>query len=286
MKKSQTVMRKKKSIANWLLILLVVAFLGVLIIGPIISLVIGAFDNGLMPVLRSITSASFLQSLNLTLQISILVVVIQLVLGTMIAWMLVRHEFPGKSILNGFVDVPFAVSGVVVGYMLLLLFGRTSILFPFIDRMGWRIAFAPPGIFLATLFVCFPFMVREMVPVIENLDRQQEYAAATLGASGWTRFWRVIFPQLRSGIIYGLTLTIARTFGEFGAVLVVGGGIQGRTETATVYIFRSMEERRFIEAYSAALLLGIFSVLIVLISDWLKSSLEKKKTTARLDKPK
>ena len=284
--KKQKGFRKKKSLAEWMLILLVVAFLGVLIIGPIISLILGAFDNGLMPVLRSITSAGFRRSLGLTLQISILVVVIQLLLGTMIAWMLVRHNFPGKSILNGFVDVPFAVSGVVVGYMLLLLFGRTSMLFPFLDRMGWRIAFAPPGIFLATLFVCFPFMIREMVPVIENLDRQQEYAAATLGASGWTRFWRVIFPQLRSGIIYGLTLTIARTFGEFGAVLVVGGGIQGRTETATVYIFRSMEERRFIEAYSAALLLGIFSVLIVLISDWLKSSLENKKSTAHLKNPK
>jgi len=286
MKKSQRVIRKKKSLANWLLILLVIAFLGVLIIGPIIALVIGAFDNGLMPVLRSITSAAFMQSLNLTLQISILVVIIQLVLGTMIAWMLVRHNFPGKTILNGFVDVPFAVSGVVVGYMLLLMFGRTSMLFPLLDRIGLRVAFAPPGIFLATLFVCFPFMVREMVPVIENLDRQQEYAAETLGASGWTRFWRVIFPQLRSGIIYGLTLTIARTFGEFGAVLVVGGGIQGRTETATVYIFRSMEERRFIEAYSAALLLGIFSVLIVLASDWLKRSLEKKKLTVSPNKAK
>ncbi len=278
--------RKKKSLAAWLLILLVFTFLGVLIIGPIVSLVIGAFQTGLMPVLRSITSAAFLRALNLTVRISILVVVIQLLLGTMIAWMLVRHKFPGKSILNGLVDVPFAVSGVVVGYMLLLLFGRTSMLFPVLDRMELRIAFAPPGIFLATLFVCFPFMIREMVPVIENLDRQQEFAAATLGASGWTSFWRVIFPQLKSGLIYGVTLTLARTLGEFGAVLVVGGGIQGRTETATVFIFRLMEERRFIEAYSAALLLGIFSVVIVLISDWLKHSLEKKKMTVRPDQPK
>lgn len=283
MKKTQSVFREKKSLAAWLLIILVFTFLGVLILGPIVSLVMGAFQTGPMPVLQSITSASFLRSLNLTVRISILVVVIQLVLGTMIAWMLVRHKFPGKSILNGLVDVPFAVSGVVVGYMLLLLFGRTSMLFPLLDRMGLRIAFAPPGIFLATLFVCFPFMIREMVPVIENLDRQQEFAAATLGASGWTSFWRIIFPQLKSGLIYGVTLTLARTFGEFGAVLVVGGGIQGRTETATVFIFRSMEERRFIEAYSAALLLGVFSVLIVFIADWLRRDHEKKKLIVSLD---
>jgi sulfate/thiosulfate transport system permease protein len=206
-----------------------------------------------------------------------------LLVGTMIAWMLVRHEFPGKGLLNGLIDIPFAISPVVVGYMLLLLFGRNSLIYPLLDRFNYRIVFATPGMFLATLFVCFPFMVREMVPVIQNLDRGQEYAAATLGASGWTSFWRIIFPQLKSGLIYGMTLTLARAIGEFGAVLVVGGGVQGRTETATLFIFRSMEERRYIEAYSAALLLGVFSVLIVFLADWLKHSHEKKRLVLSVD---
>jgi sulfate/thiosulfate transport system permease protein len=267
----------KKGLGGWIMILVMVIYLGVLIVGPIIALATGAFQNGLIPAVRSITSAVFSQALVLTLQIALLVVVIQLLVGTMIAWMLVRHEFPGIGLLNGLIDVPFAISPVVVGYMLLLLFGRNSLIYPLLNRYDFRIVFAAPGMFLATLFVCFPFMIREMVPVIQNLDRGQEYAAATLGASRWTSFWRVIFPQLKSGLIYGMTLTLARAIGEFGAVLVVGGGVQGRTETATLFIFRSMEERRYIEAYSAALLLGAFSVLIVFVADWLKRSHEKKK---------
>lgn len=262
---------------GWLLIGLMVIYIGILIIAPILALILGALQNGFAAAIRSITTPIFSEALALTIQIAILVVVIQLLLGTMIAWMLVRHEFPGKSLLNGLIDIPFAISPVVVGYMLLLLFGRNSVLYPLMERMDIRIAFASPGIFLATLFVCFPFMIREMVPVIQNLDQHQEFAAATLGANRWTSFWRIIFPQLKSGLIYGMTLTLARAFGEFGAVLVVGGGVQGRTETATLFIFRSMEERRYIEAYSAALLLGAFSVLIVFIADWLKQSHEKKK---------
>jgi sulfate/thiosulfate transport system permease protein len=275
--------QEKKGLGGWLLIVLMIIYLGVLIVGPIIALATGAFQNGLMPAVRSITSAVFSQALVLTLKIALLVVVIQLLVGTMIAWMLVRHEFPGKGFLNGLIDVPFAISPVVVGYMLLLLFGRNSLIYPLLDRFYFRIVFATPGMFLATLFVCFPFMIREMVPVIQNLDRQQEYAAATLGASHWTNFWRIIFPQLKSGLIYGMTLTMARAIGEFGAVLVVSGGVQGRTETATLFIFRSMEERRYIEAYSAALLLGVFSVLIVFLADWLKHSHEKKRLVLFVD---
>jgi sulfate/thiosulfate transport system permease protein len=267
----------RKGLGGWILIIVMIIYLGVLIVGPIIALATGAFQNGLMPAVRSITSAVFSQALGLTLQIALLVVVIQLLVGTMIAWMLVRHEFPGIGLLNGLIDVPFAISPVVVGYMLLLLFGRNSLIYPLLDHFDFRIVFAAPGMFLATLFVCFPFMIREMVPVIQNLDRGQEYAAATLGASHWTSFWRIIFPQMKSGLIYGMTLTLARAIGEFGAVLVVGGGVQGRTETATLFIFRSMEERRYIEAYSAALLLGAFSVLIVFLADWLKHSHEKKR---------
>ena len=275
--------QQKIGIGGWILIGVMLVYVGFLIAGPIIALISGAFQNGLIPVINSLTSPVFLQALLLTMRIALLVVIIQLVFGTMIAWMLVRHEFTGKSLLNGLIDVPFTISSVVVGYMLLLLFGRNSILFPVLERMNLRIAFATPGLFLATLFVCFPFMIREMIPVIENLDQHQEFAAATLGANQWTRFWRIIFPQLKSGLIYGMTLTLARAIGEFGAVLVVGGGIQGRTETATLFIFRSMEERRFIEAYSAALLLGVFSVVIVLIADWLKRAHENKRTMVSLD---
>jgi len=268
----------KKGLGAWVIILLVVLYTGVLIIVPIIALILGAFSEGMGAVLTALGSSVFLEALWLSLKIALLVVAVQTLLGTIVAWIIVRHDFRRKAFLKSLVDVPFAMSPVVVGYMLLLLFGRNGFLNPIIEPLGIKVAFAAPGIFLATLFVSLPFMIKEMIPIIENLDRKQEYAAETLGASSWTIFWRVIFPQLRTALIYGMTLTFARALGEFGAVLVIGGGIQGRTETTTMYIFRSLDERHFVEAYSAAILLGSFSVMIVLIADWVKRREEKRQS--------
>jgi sulfate transport system permease protein len=254
----------------WGLIAIAVLYMGFLIIAPVVALIQGAFQNGFNALWQSFQAPALRQSLCLSLQISLLVVIIQAVFGSLIAWVIVRQDFKGKSILNGILDIPFAISPVVVGYMLLLLFGRNGLLSPVLEVLNIRVAFAIPGMFLATLFVCLPFMIREMVPVIQNLDRQQELAAETLGATSWTIFSRIIFPQIKSALIYGMTLTLARALGEFGAVLVIGGGVQGRTETTTLYIFRALEERRTIDAYTASILLGSFSVLIVFVADWFK----------------
>jgi sulfate transport system permease protein len=154
--------------------------------------------------------------------------------------------------------------------MLLLLFGRNGLLAPLLTVLNIKVAFALPGMILATLFVTLPFMVRELVPILQSFGVQQEQAAATLGASGWQIFWRVTLPALRWGFIYGITLTFARALGEFGAVLVIGGGVQGRTETATLFIYRALDERDTVGAYSAALLLGLFSLLIVMGTDLLR----------------
>lgn len=270
----------KKGWRAWLLILLVVGYMGILIVAPIAALVAGAFQNGFAAVGRALASPALLDSLGLSLKIATIVVIVQVVMGTIVAWVVARHEFRGKSLLNGLIDIPFAISPVVVGYMLLLLFGRSGIFSFVLERIGFQVAFAFPGMLLATLFVCLPFMVREMVPAIKNLDRAQEYAAATLGANTWTIFWRVIFPQLQSALVYGLTLTLARALGEFGAVLVIGGGIQGRTETTTLFIFRSLEERRYIDAYAASILLGFFSVLIVSLADCFKQAAKREPKTA------
>ena len=273
----------KKCVGGWILIGVVLVYMGLLIVAPISALVSGAFQNGLDAVWQSLSSSALLQSLYLSLRISLLVVLVQALFGSMVAWVIARHEFRGKSILNGLIDIPFAISPVVVGYMLLLLFGRNGVLNPVVEWLDLQVAFAVPGMFLATLFVCLPFMIREMVPVIKNLDLQQEFAAATLGASAWTIFLRVIFPQLKSALIYGMTLTLARALGEFGAVLVIGGGVQGRTETTTLYIFRALEERQYTEAYTAAILLGSFSVLIVYVADWLKRTQQKRKAINALN---
>ena len=263
--------RRRGAVGKWLLIAIVVGYVGFLIVTPITALAIGAFEKGIGASLESLNHPDVFAAFWNTLWISLVVVAIHAVLGTVVAWVFVRHRFPGRDLINGLVDMPFAVSPVVSGYMLLLLFGRNGLLAPVVEALGIQVAFAMPGIVLATLFVTLPFMIRELIPVLEAFDTRQEKAAATLGASSWQTFWRVTFPALRWGLIYGITLTFARALGEFGAVLVVGGGVQGRTETATLLIYRALDERQYIGAYSASLALGLFSLILVLGSDWLRS---------------
>jgi sulfate/thiosulfate transport system permease protein len=255
---------------GWLLIALVFGYVVFLIVIPILSLILGALKDGIGASLSSLNQPAIAAAFWNTLWISLVVVVIHGVFGTITAWVFVRDRFPGHDLLNALVDMPFAISPVVAGYMLLLLFGRGGMLAPLIDSLGIQVAFALPGMVLATLFVTLPFMIRELIPVLESFDIKQEKASFTLGASGWQTFWRITLPALRWGLIYGITLTFARALGEFGAVLVIGGGVQGRTETATLFIYRALDERQYIAAYSTALLLGLFSLLLVVGSDWLR----------------
>ena len=263
--------RYKGKWASWVLIAIVIAYVGILILTPLVALALGAFERGLGAILDALKLDFVLTSFWNTLWISLIVVVIQAIFGTIVAWVLVRHRFLGRGLINGLIDMPFAVSPVVAGYMLLLLFGRNGVFAPLFEATGMRIAFAFPGMILATLFVTLPFMIRELVPVLEAFDTRQEKAAATLGANSWQTFWRVTLPALRWGLIYGVTLTFARALGEFGAVLVIGGAAQGSLMTTTLFIYHSLEERQYIAAYSAALALGMFSLLLVLGSDWLRS---------------
>lgn len=261
--------------ARRLLILVVVMYVTGLILGPIITLTFSAFEDGYQAVLTALSQPQVMSSMWMTFWIAIVVIIVHGFFGTIVSWVLVRDRFIGRGFLNGLIDIPFAVSPVVVGYMLLLLFGRNGVFAPILNSIDFRIAFAVPGMVLATLFVTLPFMIRELVPVLEGMGINQEQAAATLGANGFQTFWRVTLPSLRPGIIYGMTLTFARALGEFGAVLVIGGGIIGRTETLTIYIFRALDDRQYIGAYSAGLVLGLFSIVLVLGIDWLRRRAEK-----------
>lgn len=262
--------RNKGTLTKWALVGIVVSYVGFLILAPISALAFGALEQGIGASLSSLNDPDVFTAFWNTLWISLVVVTVHAIFGTVVAWVFVRHRFPGRNLINGLVDMPFAVSPVVAGYMLLLLFGRKGLLAPALEALGIQVAFAMPGIVLATLFVTLPFMIRELIPVLEAFHARQEQAAATLGANGWQTFWRVTFPALRWGLIYGVTLTFARALGEFGAVLVIGGGVQGRTETATLFIYRALDERQYIGAYSASLALGLFSLILVLGSDWLR----------------
>jgi sulfate transport system permease protein len=261
----------KGKLVGTTLVGIVIAYVSLLILSPLVALVHGAFEQGAGAIVRAFENNPVVWvSFRNTLWISLVVVLIHSVFGTIVAWVFVRHRFPGRSLINGLVDMPFAISPVVSGYMLLLLFGRNGLLAPLVEATGIKVAFAFPGMVLATLFVTLPFMIRELIPVLEAFDRRQEKAAATLGASSWQTFWWVTFPALRWGMIYGVTLTFARALGEFGAVLVIGGAAQGKLMTTTLFIYHALEERQYIAAYSAALMLGIFSLLLVLGSDWLR----------------
>ncbi|MGZ9226912.1 MAG: molybdate ABC transporter permease subunit, partial [Anaerolineales bacterium] len=262
--------RNKAKYGKWALISIVTGYVAFLIVTPLAALTWGAFERGIEASISSLNHTEVFTAFWNTLWISVVVVIIHTIFGTIVAWVFVRHRFPGRNLINGLIDMPFAVSPVVAGYMLLLLFGRNGMLAPVIEPLGIQVAFAMPGMVLATLFVTMPFMIRELIPVLEAFNIQQEKAAATLGANSWQTFWRVTFPALRWGMIYGITLTFARALGEFGAVLVIGGGVQGRTETATLFIYRALDERQYIGAYSAALALGLFSLILVLGSDWLR----------------
>jgi sulfate transport system permease protein len=253
-----------------ILVAAVVLYVGVLILAPIGALVVGAFKEGIGAILDALSQPDVLAAFWLTIKISLVVVATQLVFGTLIAWVLVRDPFRGSELINGLIDMPFAISPVVVGYMLILLFGRNGVLAPILTALDIRVAFAVPGMVLATLFVTLPFMIRELIPMLEAFGVQQEQSAATMGASSWQIFWRITLPALRWGLIYGVSLTFARALGEFGAVLVIGGGIQGRTETATLYIYRALDERQYVGAYSAAIVLGLLSLALVLGTNLLR----------------
>lgn len=246
-----------------LLIGIVVAYVSLLILAPIGGLLSGAFSKGVGAIITALSDPDVFSAFKLTLYIALITVAVHATFGTALAWVLVRHRFFGRSVFNGVIDLPFAVSPVVVGYMLLLLFGRTGLLAPVLEAWQIKVAFAVPGMILATLFVTLPFMVRELIPVLDAFGVEQEQASATLGASGWQTFWLVTFPALRWGFIYGIVLTFARALGEFGAVLVVGGGVQGHTETTTLFIYRALDERQYVGAYSAALVLGLLSLILV-----------------------
>jgi sulfate/thiosulfate transport system permease protein len=257
----------EKSVNHWaaaLLVLLVVAYAGILLIAPITAIVQQTFVDGIQPVLDNITAPDAQEALRLTAVIALSTAAINTVMGILVAWVLVRYRFPGRRFIDGLVDLPFVMSPVIVGYVVIVLFGRE----------GWfeglSIAFTPNAMLLVTIFVSLPFVVREVMPVLRAMSPEQEEAAYTLGASRLLTFRRIVFPTIRPAVVYGLVLTLARALGEFGAAAVAGGGVQGHTENATIYIFRSIHDRNDTGAYSMAILLGVISVVVLVSMNILK----------------
>lgn len=260
----------RRSWRRLVLVGIVLSYVGVIVVAPLAALVAGALSQGWGAVKSALADPAVAGAFLLTLQISLITVAVTGTFGALVAWVLVRYPVPGRRIINGLIDLPFALSSVVVGFTLILLFGRLGPLYHLEYVLGLRIVFAVPGMVLATIFVTLPFMIRELMPVIMGLDREQERAAATLGARPWQTFLLVSLPALRWAILYGLVLTFARALGEFGAVLVVGNDIQGLTETVPLFIYRALANRDAGGAYTVALLLGALSLMLAVGIEWLR----------------
>jgi sulfate transport system permease protein len=241
---------------------------------PVVRIAMGAWSEGWAGFAGGLTRPEALHALWMTTLIVIVVTVVNTLFGVMLSLYLVRAAWLGprlKKLLNSIVDLPFAVSPVIGGLLIVLLLGPETVLGALLNSAGVPIVYALPGMIIATLFVTFPLVIREVMPVLQEIGAQQEEAASTLGAYGWTTFWRVTWPSIRWSVVYGVVLTVARSLGEFGAVLVVSGNILFKTQTATTLVYQDVENFNVTSANSVALVLAAGSVALLLLMEWAKS---------------
>ncbi len=259
----------------WVKVVLIgvaIAYLSLILFIPALNVFVQAFKSGFGPFLNNLTEPAFTHAAWLTIAIALIVVPLNTVFGLCAAWVIARHRFRGRAFLTSLLDIPFAVSPVVAGLMIVLLYGRNGWFGPFLEAANIKIIFAMPAMVLASAFITLPFVAREVIPVLEEAGTDQEEAAKTLGASEWQIFWRVTLPNIRWGLLYGVILTNARVMGEFGAVSVVSGNIAGKTQTLPLFVEEAYKQYATGAAFSAAVLLaGLALVTLVL-----KEILERK----------
>lgn len=248
-----------------------------LIIIPLFLIITGAFAQGFSGFTAALLRPEALHALLMTGAVVVVVTLLNTLFGVMLAIYLVRAGWLSdrvKNIMNSIVDLPYAVSPVIGGLMIVLMLGPDSIMGAFFEKSGFQVVYAFPGMVIATLFVTFPLMVREIMPVLQEIGAQQEEAASTLGAYGWKTFWYVTWPSIQWAVIYGVVLTVARSLGEFGAVLVVSGNIMNKTQTATTLVYQDVENFNVTAANGLALVLAAFSIALLLIMEWSKKRKE------------
>ena len=249
-------------------------YLAALLVVPVGLVFYRAFEAGIGPAWAAVTTPPAQHAFFLTLLVVGVSVPLNAVFGVLTAWLLVRRRFPGKRLLDALVDLPFAVSPVVVGLALILVWGQDGWFGGALTEAGLTVIFSTPGMILATIFVSLPFVVREVVPVLREEGVEQEQAAETLGASGWQAFWRITLPTIRWGLAYGVILTTARALGEFGAVSIVSGKISGETETLTLFVEERFQSFDLIGAYAAAVVLAAIAIAVLALMTRLQRNQE------------
>jgi sulfate/thiosulfate transport system permease protein len=252
-------------------------YLLLLLVLPVGLVFFRTFEHGLGPFWTAVTDPDFLHALWLTLLIAFIAVPLNTIFGVACALVLVRQRFRGKAVLNALIDLPFALSPVVVGLALFLVYARTGWFGPWLDAHGIQIVFALPAMVLATIFVSLPFVVREVVPVLREIGTEQEEAAWTLGASPLATFRRITLPAIRWGITYGVVLTTARALGEFGAVAVVSGNLIGKTQTLTLHVENRFQAFDLVGAYTASVVLAVLALMTLFLMNLFR------KETPRVD---
>ena len=252
---------------QWLLIGVALLFLLVMLVIPLAAVFFEALKGGWELYVASLVDAEAQSAIRLTLITAAIVVPVNAVLGIAMAWLLTRFDFRGKQMLTTLLDLPFSVSPVVAGLMFVLLFGAHTALGGWLESQGIQIIFAVPGIILATLFVTFPFVARELIPLMQSQGDSEEQAALILGASGWQMFWRVTLPNIKWALIYGIILTNARSMGEFGAVSVVSGHIRGETNTIPLLVEILYNEYQFVGAFALSSILALLAIATLVLQD-------------------
>lgn len=264
--------RKNSGPLKWVLIGISTLFLIVMLILPLTYVLVTAFGEGIKVFVASVTDYYALKAIGLTLEVTLIAVVVNTIFGIAASWCITRFQFHGKKILSTLIDLPLTISPVIAGLIYILTFGRQSILYEYLRSAGIKLIFAVPGIVVATVFVTFPFISREIIPVLSTLGTDEEEAAALMGANGFTIFRKITFPHIKWALLYGIVLCTARAMGEFGAVSVLSGHLQGKTNTMPLYIELLYQGYDFTGAFAVSAILVCMAVVILV----LRSVLEHK----------
>lgn len=264
---------------RWGLRTVALTYLALLLLVPVIMVFYRTFEHGLSPVWTAVTAPNAEHAFWLSIELAAIAVPLNTVFGIGVAILLERHRFRGRALLGLIIDLPFAISPVVVGLALVLVYGQTGWFGSWLADQGFQVIFSVPGMVLATAFVSLPFVARETIPVLRELGTSAEQAAATLGASAWQTFWRITLPAIRWGVVYGVVLTTARCLGEFGAVSIVSGRLEGQTQTLPLYVQDRFENFDTTGAYAAAVVLALLALATLLLMSLL-SRRDKSRTSA------
>lgn len=256
---------------KWGLRAAAVLYLGFMVAVPLAAIIQNGLTDGLAAFRDDVMNPTAFEALKLTLIMAAVVTVVDAVMGTLTAYVLVRYRFPGRRLFNAMVDMPFAIPTLVTGVMLVALYGPQRTLGAWLASHGIRVIFATPGILLALLIITYPFVIRTVQPILMGAERSEEEAAYTIGASKWTTFWRVVLPDISAGVMTGSLLSFARALGEFGSIVVVAGNIPGRTLTAPVYIYGQVESQNQRGASAMSIVLLALSFSLIVTVEWIQS---------------